>query len=50
MKFLKYIKWLIWDSRRCKHSSLDECHSQLYDVGRSKGWWCKKCGKLLYSI
>ena len=50
MNFLKWIKWYFWETRRCNHSSFDECHSSLYDIGRHKGWWCKKCGKLLYKV
>lgn len=44
----KWIKWWLWETRRCEHSSLDSCFVALYDVGRNKGWWCRKCGKLLH--
>lgn len=50
MSFFKWFKWWFWETRKCEHSSFDECHSALYDFGRSKGWWCKKCGKMLYKV
>lgn len=49
MTFLKWLKWWFWENRICKHSSFSECYSAHFDIGRNKGWWCKKCGKLLYT-
>jgi len=39
---IRYLKWLLWDSVRCKHIPGEWRH---IEMGMRKARWCVKCGK-----
>ena len=44
MTFIRWLKWWFWETRRCSH---ERDSGKLIDMGMSKAWHCRKCGKCL---
>lgn len=44
---IDWLKWFLWESRRCQH---DSSRWTMRDLGMGKARHCTKCGKCLELI
>lgn len=44
MAFVKWLKWLLWDTLRCTH---DPGPWRMRECGMGKVQYCTKCGKCI---